>query len=103
VLAAFAPFCIERLMQHTVVITAPFMHSLEHVYVESELEVQEEQDREFEGPQALSCEEANIFFFLSKANPGASHHFSWLLFVLNHYNFVANISSVKVFMVLTYK
>jgi hypothetical protein len=63
------------------------MHSLESIYKEAESKVQEEQDLEYDGPQASSCEEANIPFFLRKASPGASYQYS-LTFLFNHYLYV---------------
>jgi hypothetical protein len=56
------------------------MHLLDRVLMKPVSEIQEEQSSS-DGPQASSCEEANISFFLSKASPGASHQLS-LAFLL---------------------
>jgi hypothetical protein len=56
-----------------------FMHMIDHMQAEPESEVQEEQLPEvFEGPQATSCMDTNIF--QSKASPGASHQLSLTFF-----------------------
>jgi hypothetical protein len=68
-------------MHCTIVISAPFMHSLEHVYAEPESEVKMEQDLEYGGPPASNCDESNIHFFLSKISPSASHQLSLPFFL----------------------
>jgi hypothetical protein len=40
--------------------------------------------REYDGPQASSCEETNIFFLKQEASAGTSHLYS-LTFILNQY------------------
>jgi hypothetical protein len=49
---------------------------LDNVHAEPESEIQEEQSSgRYGGPQASTCEDANISFFLSKASPGAFNNY----------------------------
>jgi hypothetical protein len=49
-------------------------------HVEPKTEIQVQQDWwVFGGPQASSCEDANIV--VTKASPGASNHIPWALFI----------------------
>jgi hypothetical protein len=49
-------------MHCTIVISTPFMHTLDCDLAEPESEIQEEQSScEYGGPQTSSCKEANIF------------------------------------------
>jgi hypothetical protein len=53
-------------------------------YVKPESEFHVEQVRwVFEGPQASSCEDANIVMI--KVSTGASNHYSWVLFIILSY------------------
>jgi hypothetical protein len=61
---------------------------MDHVEPKTEIQVQEVQ-LVFGGPQASSCEDANIAVI--KASLGVSNHISWALLIFVFYLWVVNV------------
>jgi hypothetical protein len=63
-------------MHRTILILTIFAYTVDHVELKSDIQAKQVQGV-FGGPQASSCEDANVIVI--KASPGASHQSPYLL------------------------